>query len=53
VNPKKAITDYSDVGYYFFEEIVERITDMPIEDYLQLNFYGPLGMSRTTLNPMK
>jgi len=51
VNPKKEYR-YSDVGYYFMKEIVERITDMPIEDYLQANFYGPLGMSRTTFNPM-
>ena len=51
VNPKKEYR-YSDVGYYFLKEIVERITDMPIEDYLQANFYGPLGMSRTTFNPL-
>lgn len=42
---------YSDVGYYFMKEIVERITEEPIEMYLQTNFYQPMGMAHTTYNP--
>ncbi len=42
---------YSDVGYYFMKAIVEKITNMPIENYLQQNFYGPMGMSKTMFNP--
>ena len=39
---------YSDVGYYFMKEIVEKITKEPIEQYNFENFYSPLGMSRTS-----
>jgi beta-glucosidase-like glycosyl hydrolase/CubicO group peptidase (beta-lactamase class C family) len=50
VNPKKEYR-YSDVGYYFLKEIVEKVTEQPIEDYLQTNFYQPMGMAHTTFNP--
>ncbi len=50
VNPKKEYR-YSDVGYYFMKEIVEEITEEPIENYLQTNFYKPMGMAHTTYNP--
>lgn len=42
---------YSDVGYYFLKEIVEEITGKPIDEYNTDNFYGPLGMNRTTFRP--
>lgn len=42
---------YSDVGYYFMKEIVEKITKEPIENYNLENFYAPLGMSRTRFKP--
>lgn len=55
VHRAKVIKDkeykYSDVGYYFLKEIVEEITKMPIENYLQKNFYEPMGMSKTMFNP--
>ena len=52
VNPKKEYR-YSDVGYYFLKEIVEKVTRQSIDEYNQENFYGPLGMSRTTFRPLK
>ncbi len=42
---------YSDVGYYFIKEIVEKLTKEPIEQYNLENFYSPLGMSRTGFKP--
>ena len=42
---------YSDVGYYFMKEIVEKITKQPINEYNAAKFYEPLGMSRTAFNP--
>ena len=51
VNPKKEYW-YSDVGYYFLKEIVEEVTKQSIDEYNQENFYGPLGMSRTTFQPL-
>ena len=42
---------YSDVGYYFMKEIVEKITKQPIDEYNAAKFYEPLGMNRTTFKP--
>ena len=42
---------YSDLGYYFLKEIVERKTQRSIEEITQEKFYGPLGMNRTTFLP--
>jgi beta-N-acetylhexosaminidase len=43
--------NYSDVGYYFMKEIVEKITKQPIDEYNAAKFYEPLGMSRTAFKP--
>ncbi|MEQ8909365.1 MAG: glycoside hydrolase family 3 N-terminal domain-containing protein [Vicingaceae bacterium] len=50
---KKKEYRYSDVGYYFLKEIVERYRKMPIESYNQKAFYEPLGMHRTTFLPLE
>ncbi|MEQ8624670.1 MAG: glycoside hydrolase family 3 N-terminal domain-containing protein [Vicingaceae bacterium] len=50
LDPKKEYK-YSDIGYYFMKEVVEKITKESIEAYNQENFYGPIGMSRTTFKP--
>lgn len=34
---------YSDLGFYIMRELVERITNEPIEDYVYDNFYKSLG----------
>ena len=44
---------YSDVGYYFLMEIVERKTGMKLDQYVQTEFYKPLGMDRTSFNPKR
>lgn len=51
VNPKKEYR-YSDIGYYFLKEIVEKITKEDIQEYNKETFYGPMGMHRTTFNPL-
>ena len=43
---------YSDVGYYFLKEIVEQHRKLSIDRYNQRTFYEPLGMHRTTFNPL-
>ena len=42
---------YSDLGYYFFMRIVERITGSKLEDFAAEEFYRPLGMSTTGYLP--
>lgn len=50
ISPEKEYK-YSDIGYYFMKEVIEKITREPIEDYTEENFYEPLGMNRTTFKP--
>lgn len=35
---------YSDISMYVMKEIAERITGIPLDQYVQDNFYKPLGM---------
>lgn len=43
---------YSDLGYYFLKKIIEQETQVPLEDYVQNNFYGPMGLSTMTYHPL-
>jgi len=43
---------YSDIGYYFLKVIIEKQTQMPLEDYVQQNIYLPMGLSHTGYHPM-
>jgi len=42
---------YSDLSMYFMKEILETITQEPLENYVAENFYKPLGMYTTGFNP--
>ena len=48
---KKKKYRYSDLGFYLLKEIIERQTGIPLPDYLNTNFYQPLGLSYTGYNP--
>ena len=41
---------YSDLGYYFFKRIIEKITGEPLDVYVQ-RIYDDIGMSTTTFKP--
>lgn len=43
---------YSDIAYYLLKEVVEKVRKEDIDTYVADNFYEPLGMSRTTFNPL-
>lgn len=43
---------YSDLSMYFMKEIVEGISAEHLENYVQQNFYKPLGMQRAGYNPL-
>ncbi|HWD88914.1 MAG TPA: serine hydrolase [Mucilaginibacter sp.] len=43
---------YSDLSMVVMKEVLERITTMPINDYVQQNFYGPLGMQTAGYLPL-
>lgn len=42
---------YSDLDFIFLGRIVEAITGTPLDKYVELNFYLPLGMTNTAFKP--
>ncbi|MBZ4188755.1 glycoside hydrolase family 3 N-terminal domain-containing protein [Niabella beijingensis] len=44
---------YSDNDFWFLGRIVEAITKMPLEDYVQKTFYQPLYMTTTGYHPLE
>ncbi len=43
---------YSDMGYYMMQRMIERILNQSIADFMQQNFYDPMGMSSTGYKPL-
>lgn len=43
---------YSDVGYYFLQEYIERTVQMPISRYVDSVFYSTLGTRTLVFNPL-
>lgn len=43
---------YSDLGFYYLPKIVESVTNMPFEKYLQENFYKPLNLNHIFFKPL-
>lgn len=46
-------TRYSDADYMLLGFIVEAITGMRLDKYLEQEVYGPLGLKRTTYQPLE
>lgn len=44
---------YSDLNFLLLKEMVERVTEVPMEQYLSANFYTPMKLKRTCFNPMQ
>lgn len=42
---------YSDISMYVIKEVAEHQTGVPIQDYIQEQFYRPLGMKTAGYNP--
>src|SRR5690606_3945407 len=42
---------YSDISMYVMKEIAEHITEIPLDQYVQENFYQPLGMQTAGFLP--
>ena len=49
---KKYDYQYSDLGFYILQKMVERITNRPLNVLVDSLFYKPLGMTTTTYNPL-
>ena len=44
---------YSDMGYYLIQEMIERITGLSLDRYVQEKFYKPLGAATLTYKPFE
>ena len=44
---------YSDIGYYFFREMVQAMTDSSLDEYVNTNFYKPLGLQTMGYHPLR
>ena len=44
---------YSDLGFVLLGEIIEIVSKLPLEQFMELNIFIPLGMSGTGYNPLK
>lgn len=44
---------YSDVGYYFMLRIIEKQSGMAMNEYLDQEYYQPLGMTTMTYRPLE
>ncbi|GJM34206.1 MAG: beta-N-acetylglucosaminidase [Saprospiraceae bacterium] len=42
---------YSDLGFYLLARLIERVSDLPIDQYAATHFYQPLGLRTATYNP--
>ncbi len=42
---------YSDLDFIFLQEVVERVSGMSLDRYVEQFFYSPLGMKDTKFNP--
>ena len=45
-------TKYSDTDYMLAGILVERITQMSLDEYVEKEIYGPLGLTQTLYNPL-
>ncbi len=44
---------YSDVGFILLRMLVEKVAGMPMDEYLQHEFYGPMGLKHTAFCPLQ
>lgn len=44
---------YSDLGYYYLKNIIERISSQPIQGYIDNKIFNPLGACRITYLPLE
>ncbi|WP_258099390.1 serine hydrolase domain-containing protein [Marinoscillum pacificum] len=42
---------YSDIGFMILHEIVESVTQQPMDQYLYSHYYEPMGLKRTRFKP--
>jgi len=51
-NKRKYGYVYSDLTMYLMQALVEELTNQPLDEFLEQNLYGPLGLYSMTFNPV-
>ncbi|SHO63946.1 glycoside hydrolase family 3 N-terminal domain-containing protein [Algoriphagus zhangzhouensis] len=44
---------YSDLTMYFMQAVVEKLVNQPLDEFLEQNFYSPLGLTTMTFKPFE
>ncbi len=44
---------YSDLGFILLQEIIEKVSGMPLDQFEKQNIFIPLGMTHTMYNPLQ
>ena len=44
---------YSDLGFILLQEIIEKVSGIPLEQFEKQNIFMPLGMTHTMYNPLQ
>jgi len=44
---------YSDLGFIILKELVEKVSGMPLNRFVDENFYHPMGLRQLTYNPLE
>ncbi len=44
---------YSDLGFFWFKQIIEKQSNLPLDQFVSQNFYKPLGLGDTFYNANK
>ena len=51
LGPKKYV--YSDLGFFLLKEVVESVVERPMEEFVEEQFYRPMGLVRTGFHPLE
>ena len=43
---------YSDLGFYMLHRLIEQVTQQPMDEFMEQNFYAPLGLQTLTYRPL-
>ena len=43
---------YSDLGFYMLHRLIEQVTQQPMDEFMEQNFYAPLGLQTLTYQPL-
>lgn len=49
--PPELLCVYSDIGFIILQQVIEKITHMPLDEFCTQQIFKPLGMANTSFNP--